>query len=286
MLHNKVKRVFNFIIESVNSVNKLIELSIHNEIERIKNNPRYKDPKSLIPSGSKIYSQNDEDGIIREIFSRIGTSNKKFVEFGIGNGLQNNTIALLFDDWNGLWIDGSTRSIKAINNNLSKIINSGKLKVIKSFITKDNINELIFNNIDSSEIDLLSVDIDGNDYHVLNGLTCIKPRVIVIEYNAKFPPPISFCMDYNESYIWKGDDCFGVSLKFLEENIDGYCLVGCNVTGVNAFFVREDLVADCFFEPFTAENHYEPARYYLSNFSSGHPATYKTLEQSLTMRST
>jgi hypothetical protein len=75
------------------------------------------------------------------------------------------------------------------------------------------------------------------------------------------------------------------SLTFLEKNVDGYCLVGCNITGTNAFLVRKDLVADHFLEPFTAENHYEPARYYLTSFSSGHPASYKTLENSLTMRS-
>jgi hypothetical protein len=259
---------------------------VHQEIERIKSTPRYKNPKSLVRFGGKVYSQNDEDGIIREIFARIGTTNKTFVEFGIGNGLENNTVALLFDDWSGLWIDASKESIKAINSNLSAIIDSGKLKVVESFITRDNINNLISGNIDNVEIDLLSVDIDGNDYHVLNAISCIKPRVIVIEYNAKFAPPILFCMDYDDLYTWTGDDCFGVSLKFLEKNLHGYCLVGCSLSGVNAFFVRADLVADSFLEPFTAENHYEPARYYFSSLSSGHPATYKTLNKSLTMRST
>ena len=307
MLYNKVKRILrsiietnnaiiesnksiiesnNAIIESNNAINNLKELFVQNEIDRIKDSPRHKKPKPLGSYGSKIYSQNDEDGIISEIFSRIGTTNNTFVEFGIGNGLENNTIALLFDNWNGLWIDASTRSVEDINKNLNKIIKSGKLKVIESFITKNNINELISNNIDSTEIDLLSVDLDGNDYHVLNAITCISPRVIVIEYNAKFTPPTSFCMDYDESHTWKGDDCFGASLKFLEKNIDGYCLVGCNLNGVNAFFVRQDLVGDNFLNPFTAENHYEPARYYLSGFPSGHPAAYSTLEKSLTMRFT
>ena len=86
-------------------------------------------------------------------------------------------------------------------------------------------------------------------------------------------------MTYEESYVWKGDDCFGSSLKFLETKFKehGYFLVGCNITGSNAFFVRKDLVEHKFFEPFTAENHYEPARYYLSGYISGHISTYKTL---------
>ena len=281
MLYKKIMNI----IRSCYKLAGLTEIFVHSEIARIKADARYKDPKSLIAYGNKIYSNGDEDGIIREIFSRIGTSNKTFIEFGIGNGLENNTYALLFSDWNGLWIEASRKSVKAINNNLGNIITCGKLKVINSFITRDNINEIISSNIDGSEIDLLSIDIDGNDYHVLKAISCINPRVIVIEYNAKFTPPISFCMDYDESYTWKGDDCFGASLKYLEENIDGYCLVGCTLNGANAFFVKEDLVVDKFLEPFTAENHYEPARYYLSSFSSGHRATYKTLNNSLTMHS-
>ncbi len=291
MLLTKLKRFirqveFSFDDVAVNTA-RTLQLSIRHEIDHLRANVRYKAPKSLIPFGGKIYSQNDEDGIIREIFNRIGTTNKVFVEFGIGNGLENNTLALLFDDWQGLWIDASTRSINAICNHFSEIIRNGKLTVIESFITKTNIDGLISANVKHSEIDLLSVDIDGNDYHVLQAISCISPRVLVIEYNAKFAPPTLFCMDYAEAHTWAGDDCFGASLKFLEVNLDrmGYCLVGCNLSGANAFFVRKELVADKFLEPFTAENHFEPARYYLSGYASGHPPAYKTLAKSLTMRS-
>ena len=263
------------------------QIPILQEIDRLQASERYQHPKSLIPFGDKIYSQSDEDGIIREIFRRIGTTNKVFVEFGIGNGLENNTLALLFEDWNGLWIDASTRSVKTICKEFSSLIENKTLRIIQSFITKDNINTLISSEIKESEIDLLSIDIDGNDYHVLDAITCVSPRVIVIEYNAKFSPPICYCMDYNETHSWEKDDCFGVSLKFLEINLalKRYCLVGCNLSGANAFFVRQDLVADHFLEPFTAEHHYEPARYYLSGYFAGHEASYSTLAKSFTMRS-
>ncbi len=282
MLYVKFKEKVDNFLKRFNSHNSNIrKIMMHNELEKIKNMSRYQNPKSLIRFGYKIYSQNDEDGIISEIFSRIGTTNKLFVEFGIGDGLENNTAALLLDGWKGLWIDGSTEAVHTIKNELNKIIKCGKLKVVNSFITKDNINELISREIDTDEIDLLSVDIDGNDFHIFNAITCINPRVLVIEYNAKFSSSLLFCMNYNELHIWNGDDYFGASLKFLEKNIEGYCLVGCNITGVNAFFVREDIVGDHFLRPFTAENHYESAKYYLSNFVSGHPASYKTLNNSL-----
>lgn len=291
MLPDTLKKVITYTILEIQYrftiQSRLKQIPIVQEIARLQEKERYQNPHSLLPFGDKLYSQSDEDGIIREIFKRIGVTNKVFVEFGIGNGLENNTLALLFDNWRGLWIDASSRSIRKIRKHYSQIIDSGQLEVIQSFITKDNIDQLISSKIKHCEIDLLSVDIDGNDYHITEAISCIVPRVIVIEYNAKFTPPTLFCMDYDETHIWEKDDCFGASLKFLEINLarKGYCLVGCNLAGVNAFFVREDLVCNKFLTPFTAENHYEPARYYLSGYFAGHPATYKTLAKSLTMRS-
>lgn len=262
------------------------QLPVLQEIDRLRSSERYKDPKSLIPFGHKAFSQSDEDGIIREIFNRIGTTNKLFVEFGIGSGLENNSLALLFDGWQGLWIDASARSVRAVRKHFAPVIEAGQLAIAESFITKSNIDRLIAAHIHAEEIDLLSVDIDGNDYHVLAAISCVSPRAIVVEYNAKFPPPLLFCMDYDETHRWEKDDCFGASLKFLEVRLSerGYRLVGCNISGVNAFFVRDDLAGDRFLTPYTAEQHYEPARYYLSGYFAGHPTSYRTLAKSLAMR--
>ncbi len=257
-----------------------IELEKNKMLRELQESPRYQDPRNLIPHGYKVYSQNEEDGIIREIFNRIGITNKVFVELGVGNGLENNTLALLFENWKGLWIEGSQQSVDNIKNNFVNTISKGQLTVVCSYITKNNINDLISSHLPDKEIDLLSLDIDGNEYHIFEGISSIEPRVIVIEYNAKFPPPIVFCMRYNEKHIWDSTDNFGASLKFLEMRLKekGYALVGCNLTGSNAFFVRQDLTKDRFFDPFTAENHFEPARYWLGMMTAGHPASYNTLE--------
>ncbi len=291
MPFNSLQNFFKPIIQDIGYKftikNRIKQIPILQEIERLRASDRYQNPKSLIPFGSKVYSQSDEDGIIREIFNRIGVTNKTFVEFGIGNGLENNTLALLFEGWKGLWIDASSKSVNKIRTYFNIILEKEQLKIVESFITKENIDRLISDNIKSEEIDLLSVDIDGNDYHIIDAITCVSPRVIVVEYNAKFTPPILYCMDYNPTHRWEKDDCFGASLKFFEVNLEkkGYNLVGCNLSGANAFFVRKDLVADRFLAPFTAENHYEPARYYLSGYFAGHPASYQTLAKSLSMRS-
>ncbi len=104
----------------VNAINShmvfIRQIVLNNYIENLKGGACYQDDKCLIKYGQKIYSQNEEDGIIREIFNRIGTSNKMFVEFGIGDGLENNTLALLLSGWKGLWIDGSSSSVNKIIN--------------------------------------------------------------------------------------------------------------------------------------------------------------------------
>lgn len=240
-------------------------------------------PKGLAGYGYKVFSQSDEDGIINQIFGRIGLNNRVFVEFGVGDGLENNTAALLFDGWSGLWIEGSKDHCNRINSGMAGLINGGRLTVVNDFIYRDNINNLISSNIHATEIDLLSVDIDGNDAHVVDEIACISPRVVVVEYNAKFGPSIDFCMKYDPGHVWRKLDNFGASLKCYEKLMKGrgYSLVGCNVVGTNAFFVRNDLLSNHFDEPYTSEHHFEPARYELVGLPAGHPPTHLTFESIL-----
>ena len=87
-------------------------------------------------------------------------------------------------------------------------------------------------------------------------------------------------MKYKKSFRWDWTDNGGASLKYLEIKCEekGYKLVGCNIAGVNAFFVRSDLVKNKFESPFSAEKHYEPARPRIAGIKSGHPSTFETLE--------
>lgn len=117
----------------------------------------------------------------------------------------------------------------------------------------------------------MSIDIDGNDWWIWNAIKCIDPRVVVIEYNAKFPPNFEWVMEYDEKHIWREDDEHGASLKSLEllGSKLGFQLVGTNIMGVNAFFVKADLANDLFIKPATAENLYNPARW-TRQYISGH----------------
>ena len=236
--------------------------------------------KILSGHGYKVFSQSDEDGIIDQIFRRIGATNRVFVEFGVGDGLENNTAALLFDGWTGLWIEGSKEYCDTIQAGMAGLIAASRLKLVNAYIYPDNIDTLIASNLLGREIDLLSVDIDGNDAHVIEQIRCISPRVVVVEYNAKFGPVISFCMEFNRDHVWRGSDNFGASLKYYEHlfKARGYSLVGCNIVGTNAFFVRNDLLGDHFDPVCTAERHFEPARYELVGLPSGHPASHSTFK--------
>lgn len=236
---------------------------------------RMRNPKALEPYGYKVYSQNDEDGIIHEIFRRIGTTNKKFAEFGVQDGLESNSHLLLFYGFSGLWIEGSEQFCGQIRTKFRPVIESGQLKVRHSFITKENINEILRDEGVEGEIDLLSIDIDGNDWYVWDAVTAVNPRVVVIEYNGKFPPDLVWKQAYHSGHVWNGTDWHGASLKALEQlgKKKGYRLAGTNLRGCNAFFIRNDLTDDLFYDPSTAEALYNPLRMGLQ-FQANHPAGY------------
>lgn len=235
-------------------------------------NPRYQSADKLNRYEFQAFSQFGEDGIIQEIFKRIGTTDKFFVEFGVETGVETNSTYLLYNNWKGLWIDGSDDNIRTIEKNFSKAVTSGNLRAMQSFITAENIEELFAKGKVPKEFDLLSIDIDRNDYYVWKAITNYHPRVVIIEYNSIFRPGCHFVVDYDPSAMWDGTSNTSASLEALYQlGLEkGYKLVASSFSGVNAFFVREDLIKDHFTGPFTAENHYEAPKYFLYH-TPGHP---------------
>jgi len=233
--------------------------------------PRYADTKRLLRFGAKAYSQCDEDGIIAEIFRRIGVENRTFIELGVGSGLENNTLVLLLSGWRGLWVEASPEDVAAAQLRFASWVESKQLCIENQFLTRDNVDHLLATSSPSASPDLLSIDVDGNDYWIWEAIRSVNPRVVVIEYNAAWFPPLAFTVRYQENFRWDGTNYFGASLKALEllGKRKGYCLVGCNFSGVNAFFVQRDLCKHRFRAPFTAENHFEPPRYWMAR-ASGH----------------
>ena len=269
----QIRNILNVVLTKLDN-DKGIKVSQYLQ-QHIFDNPKYADSKRLNKHEYQVFSQNGEDGIISEIFSRIGTTNKYFIEFGVQNGLECNSTNLLYKGWNGLWIEAGAVEFNQINTRFRDMTGSGRLIVKNEFITAENI-ESIFESANAPiEPDILSIDIDYNDYHVWKAISKYKPRAVVIEYNSVFRPDTHFVAHYNPKRVWDKTSYFGASLLALEQlgREKGYHLVGCVFTGSNAFFVREDLAGDLFEAPFSAENHYEPNRDFLY-YTAGHPKNH------------
>ena len=229
-------------------------------------NERYRDPRRLLVHGAQYWSQNYEDGMIAEIFRRIGVQTKTFLEIGIGDGRENNTAALVALGWRGWWIEGNPQACATIAAKLRATPTvAARLQVRQAFVSPEKIAALLAELGVPAEVDLFSLDIDQDTYHVWAALSRFKPRVVVVEYNAAFPPDQAWVHPYHPGRMWDGTQTYGASLKAFEQlgAQFGYALVGCDIIGTNAFFVRRDLVGDQFAAPFTAENHHEPQRYHL-----------------------
>ena len=277
-LFGKIKKSFlkHFPVRGVEgSVRVVKEILVEQYLkEYLLENPRY-EGKKLNRHEFQVFSQGGEDGIIEEIFNRIGASNRYFVEFGVGNGSESNTTYLLLKDWRGLWIESGEKNVASIRKAYGSLLAGGQLQVRQDFVTAEDIEDIFKEASVPETFDLLSIDIDRNDYWVWQAIQRYQPRVVVIEYNAVMPAHLAWIVKYEARTSWDGSSHQGASLKSLEllGARKGYRLVGCGFTGGNAFFVKEELVGDKFAEPFTAEHHYEPPRYFIAR-KLGHPRRF------------
>lgn len=222
----------------------------------------------------KVYSQNGEDGIIDEIFRRIGFKNKEFFEFGAGDGLQNNTTYLLFQGWKGVWVEPSEKGRHKLEKIFKRKVADGSLRIYSDFITPENVDQKVSEYKLPSDIDIISIDVDSVDYYIWESLEAIKPRLVVIEYNSTFPISLSMKVPKDHK-VWNGTFIMGANLRALYDlgKIKGYSLVATDICGVNSFFVRNDLLGDKFDYAGNLEVIYNTPKYYLKTYA-GHPAGF------------
>jgi hypothetical protein len=205
----------------------------------------------------RFFSQNGEDGILQALFAVLGTTNRYFVEFGAGKGSECNTASLARrHGWRGLLMDAQAGAADA------------PVPVQQEYVTAENIGALLDKYGVPASFDLLSIDIDGNDYWVWRAITRQRARVVVIEYNASRPPTESRVIAYDPDFRWSGTDYFGASLPALAQlgRTKRYTLVGCDSSGTNAFFVDDALAGR--FVPQSVQALYRPPAY---RRGRGHP---------------
>lgn len=253
-----------------------LQATVRQEYDRIRREVELNTPGNPAIYGYKVYSQCDEDGILAYIFSKIPT-NRIFVEIGCGNGLENNTHALILAGWRGIWIDGSEHNIRVIRDAIPQ---NEQLLYQCKMITVENVIQTIqslLTGLGTTSTDFLSIDIDSTDIYVLSeALKYIKPKVLCVEYNAKFPPPLDVKVGPS-STRWAGDDYQGASLSSFVNILEplDYKLISCNLSGVNAFFVRNEYAGE--FPRYSVAELYQPARLYLRRLTSGHRPSLKFL---------
>jgi hypothetical protein len=204
------------------------------------------DPSTSLSSGKlDVFTVAGEDGIILNIFARIGSSGKTFIDIGSNDCINSNCANLAFHHhWNGIFIDGNKnildRGKYIYKKYFGKAVN--RFQFVHSIVTVKNINEILGARLADSEVDLLSIDLDGNDYFIWQAIAVVNPRLVITEVqvekgNADFIPEYN-----NEFELYEDDMPKGVSPLSMQKlaEIKGYELVAVNKGCYNLFFVRKD----------------------------------------------
>jgi hypothetical protein len=204
----------------------------------------------LSSAGCKIFSQYEEDGKILFILAATGIEGTRFIEIGSDDGLNSNcaNLALNFG-WDGLFIDGNKKSI-ARGRRFYKQYPSpyGPKPAFKdAIVTRENINGLITEAGYAGEVDLLSIDVDGNDYWLWDALEVVQPKIVIIETFISYGKR-NIVVPYDPAYVYPGQHphyhgASPVAMVLLGKK-KGYRLVGANQLGFNFIFLRNDIGAD------------------------------------------
>lgn len=197
--------------------------------------------------GYKVFSQFEEDGKLLYVLSLIGMKTQLFIEIGSNDGINSNCANLcLHFGYHGLFVDADAKCIRRGERFYSRYPNPWTYppKFLCAKVTRENINSLLETNGFSGEVDLLSIDIDGNDYWIWDALEVTVPKVVIIESHVAFGLQ-NIVVPYDPDYEYPGKHplyhgASAVAMVKLAKK-KGYRLVGANNYGSNLIFVREEL---------------------------------------------
>jgi hypothetical protein len=199
-------------------------------------------PERLTASRFRLLSQNQEDGILWSLFQQIGTTSKTFVE--LGSGATGGNAAMLAGEfgWTGLLVEGDQGKVEYAGRRFPRA------KAVCAWITPETVNDLLTQHGFAREVDLLSVDVDGVDYWVWKAITVCSARLVMLEYNSMFGADKAVTVPYDPKFDRRNHRfCYyGASLPAMTQLSvsKGYRLVAVEPTGVNAFFLRNDVAPE------------------------------------------
>jgi hypothetical protein len=193
----------------------------------------------------KVFSQRGEDGILEWLIQRLPVSDTRFIEFGVESYEEANTRFLMMNrNWKGLVIDSHPDLCGNVQKN--DLSAHYSLKALRSFITRENINDLFADSGFRCEIGVLSIDIDGNDYWVWEAIHVVRPLIVVCEYNAVLGDLHAVSIPYDPKFVRTpsngGNLYYGASIGAMCRlgEAKGYSFLGTTLHGNDAFFVRKD----------------------------------------------
>jgi hypothetical protein len=214
--------------------------------QQLRNGPRI---HKLADAEFSVFSQWGDDGIIQWLVQNLDIPAKTFAEFGVEDFRESNTRFLMMkDNWSGLVMDGSPDNVSRITS--AEYFWRYDLTAQAAFIDKDNINTLLRDGGISGEIGLLHIDLDGNDYWILDAIKGVNPIILILEYNSVFGGERAITVPYDAKFYrtaaHHSNLYFGASLSALSmlARERGYGFIGCNSAGNNAYYVRRDKLTD------------------------------------------
>lgn len=222
----------------------------------------YKDIKD---AGFRCYSQFEEDGIILYLLCMVGIKTKKVVEICCGNGFESMSANLILNHgFKAYLFEGDKNNIDIAKSFFAsqKDCLLVRPNFNQSWITRANINKLLLDSGAEGEVDVLSLDMDGNDYYIWEAINVINPRICVFETNNIIPYDKSITIPYDENFF--AINKTGAKKEFLSVSLaamnklsqkKGYTLVGSHKHGFNIFYVRNDLLSDILPKPTLKDIH-------------------------------
>lgn len=198
-----------------------------------------KEPQWLLDCSSNTYSQTGEDGIIAKILSLLPETDRWCVEFGAWDGIHLSNVRklILEERYRAILIDGDDRKFQSLRSNYA---GNNEVQTVNAFVGFDadsGLDRILSSHSIPKNFDFLSIDIDGNDYHVWEAVKEYRPKVVCVEFNPTIPSEVHFVQkpDHRTNQ--------GSSLLALDQlaRAKGYQLV-C-VLPWNAFFVDEKYFA-------------------------------------------
>jgi len=200
---------------------------------------------TMLKYRKNVYSQNGEDGILEEVIKQLNIHNGTFVEFGAWDGKYLSNTYYFYEKFNfsGVYIESDSEKFKELKNLCDS--SNNKLSAINSIVSEKDESSLDFL-LNKTELrhdfDILSIDIDGNDYMVWKSFNNYKPKIVIIEANSAIPNDIEYVgreIIESDRSIVEGSSCLSLLKLGVEKGYNLICHTG------NMIFVRDDLIDKC-----------------------------------------